>query len=61
MWMLSHEQNFRQFRIQYPLAFIGRAVYPVGGKGIRQRIGMGEIVILARYRVFFIIEHKNLV
>ena len=29
-------------RLQFPLAFIGRAVYPVRGKG------MGAIVILAR-------------
>ena len=39
------------FRLQYPLAFIGRAVYPVGGKG------MGEIVILVHYRKHFIKEH----
>ena len=25
---------FCQFRLQYPLAFIGRAVYPVGGDGM---------------------------
>ena len=36
-------------------AFIGGAVYPVGKEG------MGEIVILARYRVHFIIELENLV
>ena len=41
-------------------AFIGRAVYPVGGKedGVK---GVGEIVILAPYRVHFVIEHDNLV
>ena len=33
---------------QYPLAFVGRAVYPVGVEG------MGEIIFLARYRVYFI-------
>ena len=49
----------RQFRFQFSLAFIGRAVYPVGG--VKERMGIGEIVNLARYRVHFIIEHENLV
>ena len=49
-------ENCRQFSMQFALAFIGRAVYPVGGEGRE----MGEIVILARFRVHFIIEHENL-
>ena len=47
MDILRQEKNCRLFRLQYSLAFIGREVYSVGGKGI------GEIVILARYRVHF--------
>ncbi len=51
----GQEKNCHQLRLQYSLAFISQPIYPVG------REGMGEIVILARYRVYFIIEHKNLV
>ena len=55
MLILWQEKNCLQFSLQFPLAFIRLAVYPVGGKG------MGEIVILARYNVHFLIEHENLV
>ena len=55
MWMIKQEKNCCQFRLQYPLAFIGQADYEVCLEGI------GEIVILARYRVHLIIEHENLV
>ena len=54
-------ENCRQFRLKFSLAFIGQAVYPVGGEGMGYRREMGEIVILARYKVQFIIEHENLV
>ncbi len=54
-WILWQKKNCRQFRLQYPLAAIGRAVYPVGGEGT------GAIVILARYGLHFIMEHDNLV
>ena len=37
-------KNCRIFRLQYPLALIGWAVYSV-----RRKKGGGEIVILARY------------
>ena len=33
IFMSTIMKNFRQFRLQYPFAFIGRAVYPVGGEG----------------------------
>ena len=42
-WILRQENNCRQFNLQYPLAFIGLAVYPVGEEGM----GVVEIVILA--------------
>ena len=50
-WILWQEKIFRQFRLQYPLAFIGRAV------GVE---GMGEIIIFARYKVHFNIKHENM-
>ena len=46
-WILWQEKNC-QFRLQFHLAFLGRAVYTVGGEGMGYRMGMGEIVILAR-------------
>ena len=45
------DKNCRQFSLQFAPAFIGRAVYQLGG----------EIVILTQFRVHFIIEHENLV
>ena len=53
-------ENCRQFRLQFPLAFIGRAVHPVGGEGMWLRGDMG-IVMLACYRVHFIKDQENLV
>ena len=47
-------ENCRQFRLQFPLIFISRAVYPLGEEGR----GVEEIVNLVRYRVHFIIEHE---
>ena len=32
--MIKQEENFRRFRLQFPLAFIGEFVYPVGEDGI---------------------------
>ena len=54
-WILGQEKNCRQIRLQFPLAFVSRDVYPVGG----QRRKLGEIVILARYRVHSIVEQKK--
>ncbi len=54
-------KNCRQFRLQFTLAFIGRAGYLVGRDGMGEKGGMGETVILARYSVHFFIEHENLV
>ena len=60
--ILKQEKYFRQFRFQFLLAFIGLAVYHrLGGECMGTRRGMGEIVILARYRVHLNIEHENLV
>ena len=52
-WILCHENNCRQFRLPFPLSFISRAVYPVGGEGLRLR-GNGVNRYLSRYRVYFI-------
>ena len=53
--------NIRQFRLLFPLGFNGLAVYPVGGGENEVKEGVGEFVILARYRVHFIIEHRKVV
>ena len=33
-WILLQEKNCRQFRLHYLLAFIGRAIHPVGVEGM---------------------------
>ena len=40
-WILCQEKNCRQFKLQYPLAFIDRAVYPVRGEGDGVKEGDG--------------------
>ena len=53
---MTGEKNCRQFRLQYPLVYL-EGWDEMGVKG-----GDGEeIVILARYRVHFVIEHEILV
>ena len=36
-WILLHVKNCHQFRLLFPLSFIGQFVYPVGGEGIGYR------------------------
>ncbi len=47
--------NCRQFRLLFPLLFIGQVVHSEVGEGMR------KIDILARYNFKFIREHDNLV
>ena len=51
--ILCQENNCRQLRLQFPLAFIGRAVCPVGGEGLSKGEN-GVNRYLSRYRVHFI-------
>ena len=47
--------NCRDFRLLLLTSLIGQFVHPVGGEG------MGDIVILARYKYHFIRVHVNMV
>ena len=41
-WLILQKKNCRQFSLQFPPAFIGGAVYPVGGKKMGVKEGDGE-------------------
>ena len=58
-WILRQEKNCRHF-ISPLFYWSGCLTSSNGGGGVKKG-DKGEIVILAHYRVHFIIEHKNLV
>ena len=53
--IMKREKYRRQFRLLFPLSFIGQFIVPVGGEGMR---GIG---ILSRYKFHLIRELENLV
>ena len=61
LWLSCEGMNCRQFRLLFPLSFIGQYVHSVGGEWIGRREWEGEVIILARCVFYFIREHEHLV